>query len=55
MKATEPRLTLADEPGPQRFEIGIDDVTAVRLTLEGAHGATDATHVAVAEVEFLGR
>ncbi|MDR6905359.1 hypothetical protein J2X63_001045 [Agromyces sp. 3263] len=48
-------LTLADEPGPQRFELGIDDVTAVRLTLEGAHGATDATHVAVAEVEFLGR
>ncbi|WP_157429098.1 NADase-type glycan-binding domain-containing protein [Agromyces salentinus] len=48
-------LKLADEPGPQRFDLGVDDVVAVQMTIQGAFGATDATHVAIAEVEFFGR
>lgn len=51
----ERTVTLADEPGVQRVDLGIDDVVAVRLTIESANGATDATHVAIAEVEFFGR
>lgn len=51
----ERTVTLADEPGVQRIDLGIDDVVAVRLTIESANGATDTTHVAIAEVEFFGR
>jgi hypothetical protein len=51
----ERTVTLADEPGVQRIDLGIDDVMAVRLTIESANGATEATHVAIAEVEFFGR
>ncbi|KQM82349.1 hypothetical protein ASE68_02835 [Agromyces sp. Leaf222] len=49
------RLKLADEPGPQRFDVGVDDVVAVQFTIEGAYGASPDTHVSVAEVEFIGR
>ncbi|MEJ3405470.1 zinc-ribbon domain-containing protein [Rathayibacter sp. YIM 133350] len=51
----EKTITVADEPGSQSWDMGVDDVKAVRLTLATAHGATDATHVGIAELAFRGR
>ncbi|KQO96754.1 zinc ribbon domain-containing protein [Leifsonia sp. Leaf264] len=51
----EKTVTVADKPGNQQFDVGIDDVSAVRFTIGTGHGVTDATRVAVAEVEFRSR
>lgn len=49
-------LTLADQPGPQRFRMGIDAVVAVDLQIEAVHsGLKSDMPVAVAEVRFFAR
>ncbi|MGX5697308.1 NADase-type glycan-binding domain-containing protein [Agromyces soli] len=51
----ERTVAVADDPGSQSWEFGIDAVTGIRLTLATAHGANEATHVAIAELAFRGR
>lgn len=51
----ERTITVADQPGSQSWDVGVDDVVGVRFTIGTAHGATDQTHVAIAEVAFRGR
>ncbi|WP_245782388.1 zinc ribbon domain-containing protein [Actinokineospora terrae] len=48
-------ITLADEPGPQRTDLGTSDVTQVRLTIRSATPQTPTTHIALGEVEFFRR
>jgi hypothetical protein len=47
-------LRLVDQPGPQRFDLGIEQVRAVRMTVLQSSGPPGA-RVAIAEVEFSGR
>ncbi|APU16170.1 NADase-type glycan-binding domain-containing protein [Actinoalloteichus fjordicus] len=48
-------VTLADRPGPQETRTGISDVERVRVTVRGAHGATDGDPVALGEIELFAR
>jgi len=50
------KIPLADQVGLQSSpDLGIDDVTKVRLVISSTYRATPQTHVAIAEVEFRGR
>ena len=49
------QVQLADRTGPQLFRLGIDDAVSVRLTIAAAYPVPPDAHVAVGEVEFLGR
>jgi predicted nucleic acid-binding Zn ribbon protein len=48
-------VTLADQPGEQRTDTGISDVTEVRLVIRGAAGLVPGRHIALGEVEFFRR
>ncbi|MEN0130424.1 MAG: hypothetical protein AAGC49_13350 [Brevundimonas sp.] len=48
-------ITLKDEVGLQDAKIGIDDVTAVRLTITSTYHPSPKTRVAISEVEFRGK
>ncbi|WP_051386379.1 zinc ribbon domain-containing protein [Actinokineospora inagensis] len=48
-------ISLADQPGPQRTDLGISDVTKVTLHIRSATGLTPTTHIALGEVEFFRR
>ncbi|MDN5797668.1 MAG: zinc ribbon domain-containing protein, partial [Intrasporangium sp.] len=48
-------ITLADAPGQQDFEIGVSDVTRVRLTVKSAYAASPKVRVALGEVAFYKR
>jgi hypothetical protein len=50
----ERTMQLADQPGPQRLDLGIDQVKDVRVTVLQSSGPSNA-RVAIAEVEFSGR
>lgn len=50
--ATE-RVTLADSAEPQTFELGVSDVTAVRLTVLGTYGHEPGKAVAIGELEYF--
>jgi hypothetical protein len=52
--STERTMRLADQPGPQRLDLGIDQVRGVRVTVVQSSGPSNA-RVAIAEVEFSGR
>ncbi|WP_384300876.1 serine/threonine-protein kinase [Streptomyces sp. NPDC057638] len=54
-KPVERRLTLAPGAGGQHRAFPVEGVTAVRFTIESAHGASETKQVAVAEIEFFGR
>lgn len=49
------QITLADRPGRQDVQLGIADVTNVRLTIVSAFGATPKTRVALGEVAYFRR
>ena len=49
------QVRLADRAGPQLFRLGISGATSVRLTIGAAYPVPADAHVAVGEVEFLGR
>jgi RNA polymerase subunit RPABC4/transcription elongation factor Spt4 len=51
----ERTVTVADQPGSQSWDVGVDGVVGIRFTIGTAHGATDQTHVAIAELAFRGR
>ncbi|GAA2997378.1 NADase-type glycan-binding domain-containing protein [Actinokineospora diospyrosa] len=48
-------ITLADEPGPQRTDLGISDVAEVRLEIRASAGLGGGNHIALGEVEFFRR
>jgi hypothetical protein len=48
-------ITLEDKPGAQSVHLAIDDVVAVRLTIESVYRPAPGKLVAIGEVEFLGR
>jgi hypothetical protein len=50
----ERTMRLADQPGPQRLDLGIDQVQRVRVAVLQSSGPPNA-RVAIAEVEFSGR
>lgn len=52
---TSKTWNLADKPGQQTFDLGISDVSKVKLTVDSAYGLKDDTRVAVAEVKFYTR
>ncbi|MFJ7417253.1 serine/threonine-protein kinase [Streptomyces uncialis] len=51
----ERRLTLGPGAGGQHRDFPVEGVTAVRFTIESAHGASKNNQVSVAEIEFFGR
>ncbi|MFC5720974.1 hypothetical protein ACFP1Z_12430 [Streptomyces gamaensis] len=52
----EETVELGGEPGPQRFDLGVDDVTRVRVTIEAVHpGLKPDMPVALAEIQFFSR
>ncbi|MFG3340765.1 NADase-type glycan-binding domain-containing protein [Glycomyces sp. NPDC048151] len=46
-------VTLADSAEPQTFELGVSDVTAVRLTVLGTYGHEPGKAVAIGELEYF--
>ncbi|HWO65992.1 MAG TPA: zinc ribbon domain-containing protein, partial [Umezawaea sp.] len=48
-------VALNDQPGPQRTDTGISDVTAVRLVVKSAAGLGTGRYAALGEVEFFRR
>ncbi|MEJ8632148.1 NADase-type glycan-binding domain-containing protein [Streptomyces sp. MS2.AVA.5] len=55
-KRLERRIDLADQPGVQRFDIGVDHVTAIQITIDAAHpGLKIGAPIALAEVQFFTR
>ncbi|MFL6118228.1 NADase-type glycan-binding domain-containing protein, partial [Actinophytocola sp.] len=48
-------VNLADEPGSQRSDTGISDVTKIRLVIRAAAGLAPGRHIALGEVEFFRR
>ncbi|MGW1076931.1 NADase-type glycan-binding domain-containing protein [Streptomyces sp. NPDC002537] len=49
-------ITLSDQPGPQRFDLGIDGVTSVQVTIDAVHpGLKPNMPVAMAEIQFFSR
>lgn len=53
--ATDRDFVLNDQPGPQDLFIGVDSVTAVRITILDANGVGPGRLVALAELDFRGR
>ncbi|WP_329053723.1 zinc ribbon domain-containing protein [Streptomyces violaceus] len=53
-KKTTRQLTLDQGAGPQRRAFRVGAVTAVRFTIESAHGISASKQVAIAEIEFFG-
>ncbi|MFC5722279.1 hypothetical protein ACFP1Z_19115 [Streptomyces gamaensis] len=52
----EKEIELGGQPGPQRFDLGIDDVTQVRVTIEAINpGLKPDMPVAMAEIQFFSR
>lgn len=50
------KLRLADQPGPQDFRWGVDDIVSVRLQISRVHaGLQPGTPVALGEVQFFTR
>lgn len=48
-------MDIVDTGTPQALALPVSDVVTLRMTILAAYGATDDSHVAVAEVEFRGR
>ncbi|MBM7774859.1 putative nucleic acid-binding Zn ribbon protein [Actinokineospora baliensis] len=48
-------ITLADEPGPQRTDLGVSDVVEVSLEIRAASGLGGGNHIALGEIEFFRR
>ncbi|SDD34062.1 zinc-ribbon domain-containing protein [Actinokineospora iranica] len=48
-------VPLADQPGPQRTDLGVSDVVRVRVVVRAAVGLGAGRHVALGEVEFFMR
>ncbi len=48
-------VQIVDTGTPQPLSLPFSNVVSVRMTILAAYGASDDTHVAVAEVEFRGR
>ncbi|MFJ8825948.1 NADase-type glycan-binding domain-containing protein [Streptomyces sp. NPDC102467] len=48
-------FSLSDKAGSQTMQVGISEVTRIRLTLEAPAGLTRGHHIALAEVEFFQR
>lgn len=46
-------FTLSDSAEPQTIELGVSDVTAVRLTILGAYGHEEGKAVAIGELEYF--
>ncbi|WP_435284011.1 NADase-type glycan-binding domain-containing protein [Streptomyces koelreuteriae] len=53
-KKTTRQITLDQGAGPQRRSFRVGEVTAVRFTIESAHGISGEKQVAIAEIEFFG-
>ncbi|CAM5339715.1 NADase-type glycan-binding domain-containing protein [Streptomyces purpurascens] len=53
-KKTTRQITLDQGAGPQRRAFRVGAVTAVRFTIESAHGISAKKQVAIAEIEFFG-
>jgi hypothetical protein len=53
-KKTTRQLTLDQGAGPQRRAFRVGAVSAVRFTIESAHGISESKQVAIAEIEFFG-
>ncbi|WP_411139851.1 NADase-type glycan-binding domain-containing protein [Streptomyces sp. x-80] len=52
----EKEIELGGRPGPQRFDLGIDDVTSVQVLIEAVHpGLKPDMPVALAEIQFFTR
>ncbi|MER5561287.1 hypothetical protein ABT071_22065 [Streptomyces sp. NPDC002506] len=52
----EKHLTLGGQPGPQRFDLGIDNVVSVQVRIDAvAPGGKPDTPVAMAEIQFFSR
>ncbi|MFI9650030.1 NADase-type glycan-binding domain-containing protein [Streptomyces sp. NPDC052040] len=52
----EKEIELGGQPGPQRFDLGIDDVTQVRVTIMAVNrGLKPDMPVAMAEIQFFSR
>ncbi|MFZ3491969.1 NADase-type glycan-binding domain-containing protein [Streptomyces sp. 5.8] len=52
----EKEITLGGQPGPQRFDLGIDNVMGVQVRIEAVHpGLKPNMPVAMAEIQFLSR
>ena len=51
--AVTERVTLADSAEPQTIELGVSDVTAVRLTVLGTYGHEPGRAVAIGELEYF--
>lgn len=52
----EKEIELGGQPGPQRFDLGIDDVVQVRVTIEAVNpGLKPDMPVAMAEIQFFSR
>lgn len=49
-------IKLAGQPGPQRFDLGIDNVVAVQVQIDSVHpGLKPGMPVAMAEIQFFSR
>jgi hypothetical protein len=48
-------VVLKDEPGPQVVDLGVSDVTTVRVTVLAVEGLQPGGLAALGELEFLGR
>ncbi|MGI5428927.1 NADase-type glycan-binding domain-containing protein [Streptomyces sp. CA-179760] len=53
-KKSTRQITLDQGAGPQRRAFRVGEVTAVRFTIESAHGISAKKQVAIAEIEFFG-
>ncbi|MFD3437736.1 zinc ribbon domain-containing protein [Streptomyces sp. NPDC058685] len=53
-RTTTRHITLDQSAGGQRRPFRVGEVTAVRFTLESAHGASGAKQISLAEIEFFG-
>ncbi|MFZ3475139.1 NADase-type glycan-binding domain-containing protein [Streptomyces sp. 4.24] len=52
----EKEITLGGQPGPQRFDLGIDNVVAVQVKIEAVNpGLKPNMPVAMAEIQFFSR
>ncbi|MFK0202760.1 NADase-type glycan-binding domain-containing protein [Streptomyces lavendulae] len=52
----EKKITPGGQPGPRRFDLGIDDVVSVRVSLDAVHpGLKPAMPVAISEIQFFSR
>ncbi|MGW6412615.1 NADase-type glycan-binding domain-containing protein [Streptomyces vinaceus] len=55
-KTVKRQMNLADQPGVQSLNVGIDQVTAVQIMIDTVHpGLKAAAPIALAEVQFFSR